>query len=35
MIGMFIIYSSITSLFATHLQKDLNLTPAWWQCHWR
>jgi MFS transporter, SHS family, lactate transporter len=28
MIGMFIIYSSLTSLFATHLQKDLNLSPA-------
>ena len=28
MIGMFIIYSSITSLFATHLQKDLNLSPG-------
>jgi SHS family lactate transporter-like MFS transporter len=28
MISMFIIYVSITALFATHLQKDLNLSPS-------
>jgi MFS transporter, SHS family, lactate transporter len=28
MISMFIIYISITALFATHLQKDLNLSPT-------